>query len=109
MKQQKQNPVESKPAERTAAVAAVAVKKSKRLTEQQLIAKYPGVVAGTVRWETEGKHANKQTVETKLTCGHVMRLATSDLFQIHTCPACRKASKKTSKPTTQPIAAADAY
>lgn len=64
--------------------------KSKRLTEGDLRTKYPGVVPGSLRWETEGTHANKQTVERKLECGHTVRLATSDLFQVKACESCAK-------------------
>jgi len=68
-------------------------RKPKRLTEEQLVEKYPHAIAGTLIFETEGHHAGKQTIEAMLACGHIARVATSDLFQVKACPDCKKASK----------------
>ena len=68
----------------------VKVKKSKRLTEESLRARFPGVVPGSLHFETEGTHKGKQTMESLLECGHTVRLATSDLFQVTACEDCRK-------------------
>jgi len=77
--------------------SAPKVKKAKRLTEEQLLAKYPSVVEGTLRFETEGRHIGKQTVEATLACGHVERVATSDLFQVRRCAECKKPAPKAPK------------
>jgi hypothetical protein len=92
---------EAQPAVTTEAVVKTkATKKPARLTEEALLAKYPHIVPGTLRFETEGKHALKQTVEATLACGHVTRIATSDLFQKKACDAC-KHPVKTPKPKAE--------
>ena len=75
----------------TATPTPEAKTKSTRLSEADVRTKHPHVVAGTLRYETEGKHAGKQTAEASLPCcGAVVRLATSDLWQVRACPACAK-------------------
>lgn len=66
-------------------------KAPKRLTEAEISERYPTklVVAGSLRMETEGKHKGKQTLEAQLECGHVERIATSDMFQVTRCYACK--------------------
>lgn len=72
-------------------------KAPKRINEEALMAEYDNrtydanglldpktapIVAGSLKYETEGKYTGKQTIER--TCafsGRVFRLATSDLFQ----------------------------
>jgi hypothetical protein len=97
--QNKRSSEQSQP-EATPVVAKA--KAPKRLTEAQLVAKYPHVQLGTLRWETEGKHAGKQTVEAELACGHVQRVATSDLFQVKQCEACKKPVKKAAAKEASP-------
>lgn len=69
-------------------------KEPKRLKEEDLLKH--GIVPGSLRFETEGKYANKQTVERVcaddqgLGDQHTFRLATSDLFQKDACDACMK-------------------
>jgi hypothetical protein len=102
----KQHPVETIPAE----AVVVKSKKSPRLTEEALAARYPSVRLGSLRFETEGRYKGKQTVEALLDCGHDQRIATSDLFQKKQCDACKhpvkapqpKAEKK-SKPAATPV------
>lgn len=72
----------------TATPVDLGVKKSTRLTEETILQKYPHVVPGSVRWETEGQYANKQTAEANLPCGHAVRIATSDLWQVKECAEC---------------------
>jgi hypothetical protein len=72
--------------------------KSKRLSEIELSGRYPHIVLGTLRMETDGKHKGKQTVDAQLECGHLARVATSDLFQVKRCAECRKPAKKTVPP-----------
>ena len=96
-------------ADETAAVEPKAKKPAKRLTEAQLVERYPNVVEGTLRMEAEGKHVGKQTVEATLACGHVARVATSDLFQVRRCPDCKKTAKKAdAKKTVETSVKADA-
>ena len=66
-------------------------KTPKRVTEAELLARYPHVVAGSLRFD---EARNKQVVRAKLTCGHEHELATSDLFQVKACPLCVKAVRK---------------
>jgi len=60
---------------------------SKRHTETSIRATWTHVVPDTLRFETEGHHANKQTVEIRTRSvqgefdGETRRIATSDLFQ----------------------------
>lgn len=65
-------------------------RKSHRLTAEAIKERYPHADVSTLRWDTEGTHANKQTVEADLPCGHRHRIATSDLFQVRSCPSCRR-------------------
>lgn len=59
----------------------------KRTTEEVLLAKWQHIVPGSLRFDTEGKHANKQTVEVQTRDlygnpdGQTRRVATSDLHQ----------------------------
>lgn len=61
--------------------------KTSRLTEQELVAKYPHVRVGSLVFSAA---ENKQTCEADLPCGHTRRLATSDLWQVRACPTCHK-------------------
>jgi hypothetical protein len=67
---------------------AKAAPKSRRASEADLIAKYPHIVEGSLRYETEGTHAKKQTVEINTRGsdgepdGNTRRIATSDLHQV---------------------------
>lgn len=60
---------------------------SKRYTETEIAATWTHFVDGSLQFETEGLHANKQTVEIKTRGidgeldGDTRRIATSDLFQ----------------------------
>lgn len=66
-------------------------KKTGRLDEQAIRAKYPHAIEGTLAYDPT---TQKQTIEAKLACGHTHRLATSDLFQVRVCSkACRKAMR----------------
>lgn len=74
------------------------VKKSKRKTEKEVMA-YGGVVKGSLKFETEGKYANKQTVKRECANdrrvkGHTFKIATSDLWQKDACDACMKHRRK---------------
>jgi hypothetical protein len=70
----------------------------KRKTEKDLL--QHGIVPGTLRFETKGQYANKQTVERVcaddqgLGDGHKFRLATSDLFQKDACDECMKVRRR---------------
>jgi len=60
---------------------------SKRHTETEITTMWSHVVPGTLRFDEEGSHANKQTVEIRTRDmfgeldGNTRRIATSDLFQ----------------------------
>jgi hypothetical protein len=73
-------------------------KKAHRLDEASLIARYPQVQPGTLQMDTEGTHKGKQTVAAFLECGHVIRVATSDLFQVKQCAACKHPVKAPKEP-----------
>jgi hypothetical protein len=59
----------------------------KRSTEEEILATWSHVVPGTLRFDTEGLHEGKQTVEIRTRDihgeddGNTRRIATSDLFQ----------------------------
>lgn len=67
---------------------AKAEPKSRRRSEADYIAKYPHIVEGSLRYEEEGTHAKKQTVEINTVGidgkpdGNTRRIATSDLHQV---------------------------
>lgn len=67
-------------------------KKSKRANEADLIAKYPHVKAGSLRFDEE---VNKQTVTIIcIDCGAERDVHTSDLFQVNRCVECAKKYRK---------------
>jgi len=76
---------ETKPKEKKVRVPAE--KKSRRLDEAAILAKYPHAIKGTMQFD---EVANKQSIEAKLACGHRDRVYTSDLFQIKRCENCKK-------------------
>ena len=70
----------------------VKAKKSKRLTEEQLAAKYPHLIPGSLSWD-EGNR--KQTCRAKCTvCGAEFTVYTSDLFQVNMCETHRAEARK---------------
>jgi hypothetical protein len=81
-----------------------AAKTTKTSDPDQLVAReralrqiYRHVLPGTLRFETEGSHAGKLTVEIKCAsrgCRETRRCATSDLFQVKRCRACTAVAKK---------------
>jgi hypothetical protein len=75
-------------------------KASKRLSEEALLAKHPHIVKGSLRFDLDGTHANKQTVEINTRGldgqpdGNTRRIATSDLHQVFWTPEVAKEIRK---------------
>jgi hypothetical protein len=65
-----------------------------RQTERELVARYPHIVLGSLRWD---ELKAKQVVHANLACGHEHEVATSDLFQVTACPACREGQRKAAR------------
>ena len=60
----------------------------KRMSEKDLIEKYPHVIARSLQFNEDGPYAGKQTVKIKCAtagCRTRREVATSDLFQIERC------------------------
>jgi len=80
--------------------APKATKTPKRLTEADLRAKHPHIVEGSLRFDLDGTHANKQTVEINTRGldgkpdGNTRRIATSDLHQVFWTPEVAKEIRK---------------
>jgi len=71
---------------------SVAKKSSAQILKEAeviLIKKYKHIVPGTLRSEPK---VGRRSVEAKLSCGHVERVFTSDLFQVKRCKDCRLSS-----------------
>lgn len=64
---------------------------SGRMTEAELIKKYPHVIPGSLFFDEK---TNKQSCRAKLACGHEATVHTSDLFQVKRCPECKKMLSK---------------
>jgi hypothetical protein len=74
------------------ALLSAAKSKSRRKSEEDLRAKYPHIVEGSVAWD-EG--AKKQACLIACTvCGEHRRIFTSDAFQVSTCKGCAAEAKK---------------
>ena len=76
-----------------------APKKAARLSFEAVESRNPDrkLVPGSLRFEADGTHANKQTVE--IVCGSpgckaVRRIATSDAFQVGLCVPCTAEARK---------------
>ena len=71
----------------------------KGLNEQELLARYPHVIPGTLTAVCTDEILGtwKQRVKAKLACGHEHKLFTSDLWQVRSCPECKKADKAARK------------
>lgn len=81
----------SKATEKTATVAKT---KRGRMTEEQLIAKYPHLVKGSLAFNAEsGKQTGKIRCQAS-GCKQTRTVFTSDLFQILYCEDCLKVSMK---------------
>jgi len=68
--------------------------KSRRASEDDILGKYPHVIAGTLAWDDK---ANKQFVLISCQydgCDSQRKTFTSDLFQINTCDEHREAARK---------------
>jgi hypothetical protein len=74
-----------------------------RLTEAGLLAKYPHMVVGSLRWNDL---AQKQQVEITCGCGSTREVFTSDLFQIDTCKPCTKIERKSRRKANKAAAKA---
>ncbi len=85
--------------------------------EKNLRKKYHRINPGTLRYETDGHHKGKYTVEIRCAtrgCPNVRRVATSDLFQVSLCEECtaiarankRKAARKEAAAARKEAAAA---
>lgn len=64
--------------------------------EKEIRKAYKNVIAGSIRKEVDGLHANKLTVEiecSKRGCKNTRRVATSDLHQVHLCDDCTKEAR----------------
>ncbi len=78
------------PAPAPAKPAVPAVLRVPPLTEAQLLAKYPHVIPGTLRYDAV---ARKNAVDIKCPCGAVRIVYTSDLFHVRLCRACKAAGR----------------
>jgi len=73
--------------------------KGKRLSEDELAAKYPHYKRGTLRWDELARKQKGIVICAK--CGKEAERATSDFFQSRYCPECRKAVSKVTKAATR--------
>jgi hypothetical protein len=67
------------------------------MAEQELRAKYPHIVEGSLRVETDGAHKGRRSVEIACQgdgCQERRRIHTSDAFQTKLCPACTTLHRK---------------
>lgn len=68
------------------------LKDAGRLTEVALLAKYPHLQEGSLRWN--GIHGKQQGTISCVDCGEDRDVFTSDLFQIERCSDCTKIARK---------------
>jgi len=66
--------------------------KSKKLTEEQLKARYPHMVEGTLTYDEI--HQKQRCKATCANCGDQFSVFTSDLFQLTMCKTCRAEARK---------------
>jgi hypothetical protein len=67
------------------------------MAEQELRAKYPHIVEGSLRIETDSAHKGRRSVEIACQrngCQERRRIHTSDAFQTKLCPACTTLHRK---------------
>ena len=67
------------------------------MAEQELRAKYPHIVEGSLRVETEGTHQGRRSVEIACQgdgCQERRRIHTSDAFQTKLCHECTTLHRK---------------
>lgn len=67
------------------------------MAEQELRAKYPHIVEGSLRVEKEGSHKGRRSVEISCQgngCQERRRIHTSDAFQTKLCPECTTLHRK---------------
>ena len=68
-----------------------------QMAEQELRAKYPHIVAGSLRIETDGAHQGRRSVEIACQgddCKARRRIHTSDAFQTKLCQECTALHRK---------------
>jgi hypothetical protein len=71
--------------------------KELQMAEQELRAKYPHIVAGSLRIETDGAHKGRRSVEIECQgdgCQERRRIHTSDAFQTKLCHQCTTLHRK---------------
>ncbi len=76
--------------------------------EQELLKKYPHIIAGTLRINTDGPHQGRRTVEIACQaegCLKRREIHTSDAFQVRLCLDCTQSARKAkrSKPPKRGI------
>ena len=89
------------------ALTAKSETKSRRMTEEQIVAKYPNhnIKPGSLHTVDGGR---KQAVILICACGNEREVRTSDLFQVTVCRDCKKAQRKAAKEQAQAEAPAEA-
>lgn len=75
--------------------------KSRRMSEEQIVGKYPNhnIKPGSLHTVDGGR---KQAVVIVCECGNEREVRTSDLFQVKMCRDCKKAQRKKQTETTEP-------
>ncbi|RLB78633.1 MAG: hypothetical protein DRH24_14125 [Deltaproteobacteria bacterium] len=81
-----------RPEERAREEGGASMAKSKRLTAEELKAKYPHMVEGSLEWDE--LHQKQKCRATCADCGAEFEVFTSDLFQLHRCKPCRAEARK---------------
>ncbi len=78
------------------------------VVEQELLKKYPHIIPGTLRINTDGPHQGRRTVEIACQaegCQNRREIHTSDAFQVKLCLDCtaKKRSKKKTLPSKKGV------
>lgn len=99
----------AKASKKASAKSTKATPRVRRMDEKALIAKYPQVVKGSLKFNKVGRFAGKQTVS--ISCAHPKckerrTVATSDLFQISMCSAHLVEARKARRAAARARAAA---
>ncbi len=71
--------------------------------EQELLKKYPHIIPGTLRINTDGPHQGRRTVEIACQaegCPNRRTIHTSDAFQVKFCLDCTVKARKSKRPKT---------
>lgn len=88
---------QSKPRNKKRVTPPLPKNKELQMAEQELRAKYPHIVAGSLRIETDGAHKGRRSVEIACQadgCQERRRIHTSDAFQTKLCQECTTLHRK---------------